>query len=348
MKNYRGIDYSSIYETGYCVANYDSHSMGDSLKKYIEMKLPDILFSDKISEIHVVGNYNRNQGVSLKEKNDKLFNYKRPTVMLEDHVGLVNCYPGVDYVYHYASLIKTYLNILESDKKLKVNFPSEQDIEQQLMKSNLKDIPKCKTVILGYVVGFDYLSNDNNWKGNGDFLWKSIDNSKILLGCKHSYWGDIAGHIVSILAKQGVKNVIYIGKLGTLNKNNNPNETIATGSKSIFLDGSSIEWDNLFDNERNSLIKTGIHYTLPSIIQETKQWVEENENKVDFVDPEIGHMAKAAQDNGIYFSYMHIISDNLSKKFDEDLSNERKQEILVKRKKLIRTNWYLYRKDLKK
>ncbi len=337
MKNYRGIDYSSIYEAEYCVANYDSHSMGDSLKEYIEMKLPDILFSEKISEIHIVGNYNRSQGISPKEKNDKLFNYKRPTVIAKDHVGIINCYPGIDYIYHYASLVKTYLNILGIDKNVKVYFPNEQDIEQQLMKSNLKDIPKCQTVILGYVVGFDYLSKDSNWQGGGDFLWKNIDSSKILVGCKHSYWGDIAGHIVSILANLGVKNVIYIGKLGTLNENNKPNESIATGSKSIFFDGSSVEWHNIFDVEESPLIKKGVHYTLPSIIQETKSWVEENKNKVDFVDPEIGHMAKAAQDSGISFSYIHIISDNLSKKFDEDLSNERKQEILVKRKKLIKT-----------
>ena len=76
---------------------------------------------------------------------------------------------------------------------------------------------------------------------------------------------------------------------------------------------------------------------MPSIIQETKGWVDENKDLVDFVDPEIGHMARAANERGITFSYMHIISDNLSRKFDEDLSNERKQEILIKRKSLIRT-----------
>ncbi len=337
MKIYNGIDYSSIYETGYSVADYDSHSMGKSLRGYIEMKLPDVLVNDKISEVHIVGNYDRSQGISPKEKNDKLFNYKRPTVVVKDHIAIINCYPGIDYVYHYASLVKTYLNILKKDKKVKVYFPSECNIEQQLKKSNLNNIPRCKTVILGYVVGFDYLSKDNIWQGNGDFLWKNIDNSKILLGCKHSYWGDIAGHIVSILAKQGVENVIYIGKLGTLDESNKPNEAIATGSKSIFLDGSSIEWNNIFDSEKSSLIKQGVHYTLPSIIQETKGWVDENKDLVDFVDPEIGHMARAANERGITFSYMHIISDNLSRKFDEDLSNERKQEILIKRKSLIRT-----------
>lgn len=47
-------------------------------------------------------------------------------------------------------------------------------------------------------------------------------------------------------------------------------------------------------------------------------------------------MAKSAKNNNIEFSYMHIISDNLVQKYPEDLSNERKQEILVKRKRLIK------------
>ena len=32
------------------------------------------------------------------------------------------------------------------------------------------------------------------------------------------------------------------------------------------------------------------------------------------------------------FSYLHIISDNLVEEYDEDLSNERKENILKKRK----------------
>lgn len=50
-------------------------------------------------------------------------------------------------------------------------------------------------------------------------------------------------------------------------------------------------------------------------------------------------MAKSAMQNGIDYSYLHIISDNLSKKFSEDLSNERKEDVLTKRKKLIKTIW---------
>jgi hypothetical protein len=333
---YRGIDYSSIYNSKYTYSTYNKHSMGESLKKYIEIKLIEEIFDDKIKKIKVVGDYDRVKGISIKEKNDKLFNYKRPTTIINGEVAIIKCYPGVDYVYHYASLIDTYLKIIGADKKIDVEFPTEEEIYAELSKSNLLTVPRVKTVILGYVIGFEHFSNDKNWKGNGDFLWKSIDDDKILLGCKHSYWGDISGYIVSILASLGVKNIVYVGKLGTLNNDNIPNETIATGSKSLFIDGSSVEWNNMFSDEKSIFIKDGVHFTLPSIIQETNEWVINNCEKIDYVDPEIGHMAKSALDNNINFSYIHIVSDSLVKKYDEDLSNERKEEILEKRKKLIK------------
>lgn len=337
MFDYNGINYSQIIKSGYSTATFENHSMGNSLQKYIEMKLQDIIFDNTITEIHVVGNYDRSSGISIKEKNDKIFNYKRPTVFVKKNIAIINCYPGIDYVYHYSSLIKTYLSILNINKKVVTKFPTIKDIEQQLLQSNLHELPKHKTAILGYVQGFDYLSNDKYWRGNGDFLWKEINNDKMLIGCKHSYWGDISGHIVNNLAQKGIERVLYVGKLGTLNENYIPNETIATGNKSIFIDKSYVEWDNIFSKFNSDLIKNGVHYTLPSIIQETNQWVSQNKNHIDFVDPEIGHMAKAALKNEIDFSYMHIISDNLSKKFLEDLSNERKKDVLVKRKKLIKT-----------
>lgn len=83
MFDYHGIDYSSIVDLGYTMATFENHSMGQSLERYIEMKLQDIIFSDSISEIRVVGNYDRSKGISVKEKNDKTFNYKRPTVFCE-------------------------------------------------------------------------------------------------------------------------------------------------------------------------------------------------------------------------------------------------------------------------
>lgn len=53
---------------------------------------------------------------------------------------------------------------------------------------------------MGYVEGLDFLSDDKEWKGRGNFLYKQIkikSGNAILLGCKHTYWGEIAGRIIS-------------------------------------------------------------------------------------------------------------------------------------------------------
>ena len=336
MKEYFGIDYTRIFEKGAETCSQYDHSMGDSLKEYINIKIPEFIFDSKYKKIYVVGNYDRSQGISYKEKSDKMFNFKRPTFIINKDAIYVNCYPGIDYVFHYASLIKTALKLLEIEKEVITCFPTPKEIIREVKKSNISCIPKCKVAILGYVTGLNYLSNDLNWNGNGDFLWKKIDTNKLLIGCKHSYWGDIFGYVVSALAKMGFEKVIYVGKLGTLNEELIPNETIATGNKSMFLNGKIIEWNNIFKSVNEEAIKEGIHFTLPSIIQENKQWVDKMNGKINYVDPEIGHMANSANINNIEFSYLHIISDNLSKKYAEDLSNERKNEIIIKRKKLLK------------
>lgn len=48
MFDYHGIDYSSIVDLDYTMATFENHSMEQSLERYIEMKLQDIIFSDSI------------------------------------------------------------------------------------------------------------------------------------------------------------------------------------------------------------------------------------------------------------------------------------------------------------
>lgn len=189
---------------------------------------------------------------------------------------------------------------------------------------------------MGYVEGLEKISSDCTWHGKGNFLWKKVSLASgdgILLGCKHTYWGEIAGRIVTYLAQNGVKQIIYSGKLGTLNPDLVPNKTIATGCCSILPNGEYIYWHNLFEKVTNCRVSSGTHITVPSVLQETTDWLLANRG-VDFVDPEIGHMALAAQNCGIEFSYFHIVSDNLSRKFIADLSNERQASVIEDRKAL--------------
>ena len=66
-----------------------------------------------------------------------------------------------------------------------------------------------------------------------------------------------------------------------------------------------------------------------------KEWCSSDEKSVDFVDLEIGRMAKTSLDEGMQFGYMHIVSDNLARKYDRDLSNERIMDVGQDRKRLM-------------
>lgn len=317
----------------------NKHSMGVSLKRYMEIKIHPLIDEANYSQIIVHSHFDRSQGISNKEKNDKLFNYIRPTATTDGSVLYINCFLGIDYVFHYGNILKSYIDLTNKQIDVIHLLPSENECWNAIVESELKNIPKTHTIIMGYVEGLQWISEDANWHGTGNFLWKRIQlstNEGILLGCKHTYWGEIAGRIVSYLALNGVKRIIYAGKLGTLNPSLTPNLTIATGNSSILPNGEIVYWNNLFENIIDMQVYNGKHITVPSVLQETKEWLNINKNKVDFVDPEIGHMALAAYNNQIEFSYFHIISDNLLTKFESDLSNERKLDVIENRKLLCK------------
>ena len=70
---------------------------------------------------------------------------------------------------------------------------------------------------------------------------------------------------------------------------------------------------------------------------ESKEWLAKaNARGHDFVDPEVGQMALAAVETGLEFGYLHIISDNVAQKYDEDLSNERLKGVLYGRDRLYK------------
>lgn len=315
----------------------DEHTMGDSLQRYMQIKVHPLIDGSDYEKIIVQGKFDRTYGVSSKEKTGKLFNYMRPTARIEDSCLYLNCFPGIDYVFHYGNILKSYMALSGKHINISHILPSDEECWNIIAESELKHIPKPHTVIMGYVEGLDGISEEKVWQGKGNFLWKNVQLSTsqaILLGCKHTYWGEIAGRIVKFLALSGVKRVIYSGKLGTLDSKLMPNQAIATGNISVLPNGKVVEWNNLFGDITDSQVFHGTHVTVPSVLQETKVWLEKGKKSINFVDPEIGHMALSAHESGIDFSYLHIISDNLSKKFETDLSNERRIDVIENRKKL--------------
>ncbi|KAE9963290.1 hypothetical protein EG328_011516 [Venturia inaequalis] len=174
--------------------------------------------------------------------------------------------------------------------------------------------------------------------GNDHVVRKFNDRLVAFVGCRPSFWGDIAGEIVHYLAaSKRISEVLYFGKLGSVKKGIRPNNYLATGSSS-YVSGQLVMWQNALEPSVNLVAPEhtifGTHITLGSVLHETRDWLGELPASVDFVDPEIGMMAQAAVRSGIGVSYLHIISDNVAEKYHEDLSNERKKSVLVGRSSL--------------
>lgn len=319
------------------ITNYDQHTMGMALEQYIAIKIHPLIDQFQGHRITVRGRFERTQShISSREKTGKLFNWKRPTAELSaDKQQLyLNCFPGADYVVHYASLVSSYLTLKRiNGVQIGMELPTEEETLFTLRKTNLKHFPKVDIVILGAIERLKPLMPNQEWSGDGDFRWLigTLNNQKVaLLGCQFSYWGNIAGCLVQLLALKGVKTVIYTGKLGGLKTDMRPNSNLATGTKSI-LHNQEIQWPNVLCIPQNKMVIEGVHVTLPSVLSETKRWFAGLPYGCSFVDPEIGHMANKAKLNRIDFSYIHLVSDNVAHVQHEHLGNERDKAVIKKR-----------------
>ncbi|KAI4159121.1 MAG: hypothetical protein L6R39_000420 [Caloplaca ligustica] len=322
--------------------------MGQSLYDYLRMKVHPLIPTTQWSQIVVKGEHQRDPSVvniSSIEKNDKPFNWQRPTASVVDLKTLqLHCFPGVDYVQHYAAITATYLSLEGGQQDIvQYTLPSQHECEEPLLNSNLKEMGAVDIVVIGYVHGLDRWTR-GPWEGsnsNNLFAWKKTTSRRgyriAFLGCRICFWGDIGGNLVRALQRlNAAKCVLYVGKLGSLRAEHVPNHRLATGSQSV-VRNELVTWTNPLEAylEHSPSITYGVHCSLGSVLDETKDWLRAAEKQYDFVDPEIGHMAKASLEGGTQFGYLHIISDNLARKYIRDLSNERLPDVLQDRKRLL-------------
>ncbi|KAK4225185.1 hypothetical protein QBC38DRAFT_483674 [Podospora fimiseda] len=348
--------------------NVNTHTMGSSLPQYLKIKVHQEVLRKRYDEIIVMGSYSRYSTSSIPfqgEKRDKPFNWERPSARPSEDgkILYIECFPGYDHIEHYAEIISSYLRILESPgpnqrtgltPSSRVSFiPSScsDTLTALELDTNLLSFPGegVDTVILGMTW---HLSNLTAWpsvqfEGNGPWQWiirhyPSSNRRVAFLGFRPAFWGCISGEVIHLLSRQfpAIREFIYIGKLGTLTPGIRPNHFLATGSHSL-LNNRIISWENCLSTSISQVAQesviVGKHVTLGSVLHETKEWYASHRRDgmdFDFVDPEIGNMAQAAVRSGRRYGYLHLITDNLGQKYDEDLSNERTESVLKGRKRL--------------
>lgn len=301
---------------------------------YVHTRIHEEIDHATYERIVVHGRYDRSAGISIKEKTDKRENGQRPTAELRNTDLWINCFPGRAYVFHYGSLIATHLALTGRDPGLvEIRLPPLAACESEVLKSGYAGLIPTPVAVLAS--GNDWFAPSNAvWQDQGAFLLRTetIGLPTITwIAVKHSFWGDIAYFIGRSLARSGFGLVVFAGKLGSLVDSHEPNRTLATGGSSS-LAGECVTWSNLFGSSIHKNLATGRHVTLPSVLQESVTWTASQRGRFEFVDPEIGNMAAGVAAGGSRFSYLHMVSDNLSKKYDADLSNERDEAIRNQRR----------------
>ena len=91
-------------------------------------------------------------------------------------------------------------------------------------------------VIVGW--GLQYLAPDRTACGPAGPATpgsapRSHGRRVVYLGFLHSIWGDVAGRVVARLAELGARDVVYVGKVGSLTPGIEPNTWLATGNTSL-------------------------------------------------------------------------------------------------------------------
>jgi hypothetical protein len=218
------------------------------------------------------------------------------------------------------------------------------DVRSALESTNLPLFPGADvdTVVLGLVWHLPRLTAGQTWSGSGPWQWiiRTFGARKVaFLGFRPAFWGFISGEVVHYLSSKfnSIEQVIYLGKLGVLKPGVRPNAFLATGSTSL-VHGRTVQWSNVLASSVARVgrdhVLVGAHVTLGSVLHETKAWHAGLVDTIDFVDPEIGMMSQAAVRSRVGFGYLHMITDNLGEKYDEDLSNERVERVVAERARL--------------
>ncbi|HEX4815945.1 MAG TPA: hypothetical protein VFV66_24630 [Nonomuraea sp.] len=315
----------------------DRHTMSArSLLRYLEIKVHHLIQEQLWDSIHVIGDYDRLAVISRLEKTGKLFNWERPTAEVRGRHLVIKAFPGVDYVHHYGLIIATYLAMIgRPADTVTYELPDTLLCHEVVKKLDIE--LDGDLVIVGW--GLEHLAPVHGvWVYGPGCAWqRAVVHGRrvVYLGFLHSIWGEVAGRVVGRLAELGAGDVVYVGKVGALAPEIEPNTMLATGDQSL-VEGTLIEWDDFFGGfaAAKTGVHTGIHVTSPSILLENRDWLTQHAEHA-FVDPEIGHMGKAAHDAGIRFGYLHIISNNLARHYPADLSNERHRHVIYRRAVLI-------------
>lgn len=284
------------------------HTMGYSLDKYVEQRIPTQLIEYAIStklKIKILALFPEHFKIMARKLNLQILqdyyhispkkkgplNKTRPEYFLCcDNTGekflVVAVSPGSDYVDHYASMIRHQLNLLSCRTKNKMTIIRFPFLEETLTEWSGLDnylVKKDEIVILGYVneiekvfqkspdIPIEYLGSYENYyyRSRKYKVGKKIIN---LLGVKYSFWGNLSGFVVNKCCILGAAEVIYAAKLGALSSPKDLYDRLYSATDYVLMRGTKVvEHIKKLRNPFIEIFKdchTLTHVSVPTVLEE--------------------------------------------------------------------------------
>lgn len=362
-----------------------AHTMGQALDSWAWSKIPKPLVHHAASHhtpICLYGVYPHHgdtffheHNIAIKEVSQfsptrsKSLNYIRPKFMRATTPRgpkiIITAMPGQDYLYHYASILRYCLHQLGKPELLSIHRNcSEENALAYHTNLTAPFIEKQSVFIMGLTHDLilylnqhaqaHFLAQEENtyyvvWK----YLWNTHTVLNIL-GVKYSFWGNISPHIIYKACTRQVKEVLYLGKLGTLGHPSEIFSKIFSPTSYIHLNYLSLT--QVTQDVPNNIVRTfphlntGVHVSVSTVMERS---AIQRRRIVDLgaasIDTEIAKIAQTISrynqnhSTKIAFSAIHFASDYL-RAVDEytlnvefDLSNHRSKKALGKKDQSLET-----------
>ena len=363
--------------------------MFHALDEYVTQKLPtDALYEALVRgqkiEIHGVypdhlphvaarlGLYDVRDFHTGRHVRPKAFNYIRPAFFTARRrnggdVLAAAVVPGRDYVRHYAGLIRHFVAMHTSFAEQRIDVVRYPLAETSLPSwSGLDEmqIEPGATLVVGYVgelaqllrrhCGLEPLSVIQNSSFGAMHYRLPTGRPLTLLGVTFSFWGSISAVLTRAFCRLGVDEILYIGKLGTLDDPKDVYTRIFAPSKYVVLDHKDVVQsvaglpNRLL--ERFPELDTHGHISVPTVMEE--DYVQRGlvtQLGAASIDNEISQMAAMVAQyhemtgRAVSFSALHFATDYVRSSVDRhlhcplDLSNNRthvargKKDVIVER-----------------
>ncbi|MFC7925159.1 hypothetical protein [Microbacterium laevaniformans] len=320
------------------ITDHNSHSMGDSLDRYVDMRVDGDLLDWAKREnlsVGVEGIYPNHLGDAIRAgsltplvsatRRRRWANGIRALYARSSGDRLmVFVAPGRDYVIHNAELIASYMQRRNDSIQTVTYYPKAESSVATW--TRLLGFQLDRLVIIGYSDlllqlllhrGASIESRQENeyyvvvrarFAGGASFT---------LLSVRFSYWGSMARHLASSLLRAGAETILYCAKLGTIDPGRSPYDGLYIPTR-YFIGGQSGRSYEVVAPmnpvaEAFPALATGPHLTVATMMRETRELVSSARSlHICSVDNEIGEIAYAfaAEGAGRGFSAIHFATDS--------------------------------------